>query len=303
MRSVIALLVLVFLTACSTPSHYNIRQVSQNELHDFDRSYIEYEVTPNSTLQVERVLDPQDALQTSQSLTASQYSTPVPAGTSPGQAAAGGLIATMIVASMNKEKAYTQAQQKAEVLISTLESIKFSDQLLEKSTMVFSEFDIIPQIATNSITKENKSGIAKVVVSPQVSLSNNLGKAKVKANITIINNHADSVIYKNSFEYWSAPVLPNSGESERQEYWDNNEAEALLAELNIGLSNIRSMFEHDLKEVLTPENTEKGQAKTLRYQDTVGKSFLRGELIKRSENRFEVRDLRGNIMSIAGTVQ
>lgn len=303
MRSIVTLLVLVLLTACSTPSHYNIRQVSQNELHDFDRIYIEYEVTSNATLQVERILDPQDALQTSQSLTASQYSTPVPPGTSPGQAAAGGLIATMVVASMNKEKAYTQAQQKAEVLISTLESLKFSDQLREKSNIVFSEFDIIPQIPTSSITKENQSGIAKIVVTPQVSLSNNLGKAKVKANISIINSHAGSIIYKNSFEYWSAPVLPNSGEFERQEYWDNNEAEALMAELDIGLTNIRSMFEHDLKEVLTTENTEKGQTKTLRYQDTIGKSFLRGELIKRSENRFEVRDLRGNIMSIAGTVQ
>lgn len=281
--------------ACTPNRNYNIRQHESASLAEFTHSTIEYDLGENPQLGIDRVMDPQDAVQTSQSLATTQY-TPLPPGTSPGEAAVGSLIATMIIASSGNKASHNKAQTKILGLNRVVSKLSLESILREAASEAFETFDAIPQKPGNN----NPGNQALITIQPEVFLSNNLSKVKIKANILITDSTEINTAYKNSFEYWSSPILPNSSDHQRESYWKDKNAKAITQEIKIGLKEICQIFESDIKKIRSAPKEPNNKTRTIRYKDAHGLSFIRGRLISHDKDRFVVEDLRGNFKSIPG---
>jgi outer membrane murein-binding lipoprotein Lpp len=292
----------MLISACTPSRNYNIRQHEASSLAGFTHSTIEYHLGENPQLGIDRILDPQDAVQTSQSLAATQY-TPLPPGTSPGEAAVGSIIATMIIASSGNEASYNKAQSKIVNLNAVVNKLPLESELKKASSEAFEAFAAIPQKTGNVISGNKIKNLAVITIQPEIFLSNNLSKVKIKANILITDSSEKNTAYKNTFEYWSSPILPNSSDHQRESYWKNDNADAITQEIKTGLKEICRIFEADIENIRSESSAPKNKTRTIRYKDAIGPYFIRGQLISHDNDRFVVKDLRGNIKSIHGRLR
>lgn len=296
----IAFALVVFgLTGCTPKSNYHIRKVEAADFAEYRYISIACAAREEDVMSVDMQIDPQEAINASNALTSAQSSAPVPPGTGPGEAAAGSLVATMIVASHTQRSAYNAAQGKAENLKKALSEHGFAGLLSDTAGRAFAEFGAIPQVDEQAVTPEMRRQLLIAQVEPKIIFDHRLARVRVKADISLADARARNTVYANTFEYWSESVLPDAAEADRENYWSENRAERLKAEVEAGMAVIRAAFERDFAAVMAPGGAPSAY-RTLRYEDATGSYFIRGELLGRDDSRFLVRDLRGNIKSIHG---
>lgn len=297
---ILTLILLIFiLSACTPHSHYNIRQVNQEETH-FKVVVFKYQSKQGAYLSVDKHIDSDDAIEFSQAFATAQQSTPVPPGTSAGEAAAASVIATVMISSINQNSQYTQAQRKVSTLnkvLNDLGGVEFLNQVAKNN---FNHFSLYP-IANKAEIYDYDSQLAIITIEPEVILNNDLSKLRVKTNISMHKPGVENSFYSNTFEYWSEPVRPDDSETKREHYWSDNKADNFKHYLNTGMMSILNAFESELK-ILTLGMDSENSYKTIRYKDDSGIHYIRGILLEKSELRFLVRDLRGNIKSLYGEV-
>lgn len=293
-NKILLIILLGCLVGCGSNVAYNIKQTNELALRNVKQLSVEYQPN-NEFINVDTVLDPQDALNTSQGLT-SASNQPPPPGASSGEAAAGQLIATLILAANSQNTANNKAQAKIAHLTSDVSDKQLKEIINAALERTFAHLKTIPVIANGG----SQVSDAKLLVKPEILFSNNLNRVKIKADISIVSSMYSKPVYVNSFEYWSTVVLPQGDEETREAYWAQNNGENIARELKAGASSICEMLDLDLAAVLNRNVAVTPTVKTIHYEEAGSTSFMRGEVLSANDDRFIAKDLRGNLKSIGG---
>ncbi|WP_323846179.1 hypothetical protein [Microbulbifer magnicolonia] len=289
------------LAGCAHSAKYHLASGDADSIRSLERIYLDIAPLENGPLSVEIYPEPWRYLSVSSNVAAAQYSAPPPPpGTSAGQAAAagvaGGLIGTLIASEMAKGQAQSAAQKPAEPLVEALMGRAIERDVREALVdgMLTSDF-----AASNTLEYAPlpDDGAPQLVLQPSIKLTNGLNVLKFNINAEL---HAGGKqpLYRNSIEYWSA----GTGNSDKQEnlyYWRAADLEAFYGELQQAIAHTASYLAQSLDGSL-PAAEEK-QA-THRIAGNDGWVMMRGNLLQSTDEYTVLRDLRGNIKIISGTL-
>lgn len=300
---IITILVLagLLLAGCSHTATYHIATGDTAATRALEGIYLQMEPLENSPLTVEVRPEPWRYQAVSSQVAAAHYSTPPPsAGTSPGQAAAagavGGLVGTLIAKEMVKSQAQTAAQQPALPLVRKLAGRAIQRDVREGLVdgVLTSEFAGQRSLVYGPQTDED---MAVLKLRPSIKLTNRMDVFKFNLNAEL-SNGGGQPLYRNSIEYWSAGT-GYGRKPENLAYWQAGDLEAFYGELNSALAHTSAYLAMALNGGLPEVQAEQA---THKVASTGGWVMLRGNLISADNDLTVIRDLRGNIKIIRGSL-
>ncbi|SEA17240.1 hypothetical protein [Microbulbifer marinus] len=291
----------VLLAGCAHSSKYHIAAGDTQKIQSLERIYLEVEPLENGPLSVEIHPEPWRYQAAASNVAAAQYSAPPPPpGTSAGQAAAagvaGGLIGTLIVSEMAKGQAQKAAQEPAQPLIEALMGRAIERDVREALVdgMLTSEFAAGNAVEYGPLPEK---GAPQLVLLPSIKLTNGLNVLKFNINAEL-RNGGRQPLYRNSIEYWSA----GTGSGDKQEnlvYWRAADLEAFYAELQQAIAHTSSYLAHSLGGTLPEVDTKQA---THKIAGGSGWVMMRGNLVYSTDDYTVLKDLRGNIKIISGSL-
>ncbi|MCW8125434.1 hypothetical protein [Microbulbifer halophilus] len=291
----------LLLAGCSQTSTYHIAVGDTPAIRALDGIYLQMEPLENGPLTVEVQPEPWRYQAVSSQAVAAQYSAPPPSpGTSPGQAAAagavGGLLGTLIAKGMVKDQAQAAAQQPAMPLVEKLMGRAIQRDVRE---------GLVDGVLTSGFAAQHSliygpqtdRGLAVLKLQPSIKLTNRMDVFKFNINAEL-SRSGEQPLYRNSIEYWSA----GTGYGDKLDnlaYWQVADLEAFYQELDSAIAHTSDYLAMSLDGAL-PE--AQSQQATHKVAANGGWVMLRGNVIRAGDGLTVIRDLRGNIKIIRGSL-
>jgi hypothetical protein len=137
-------------------------------------------------------------------------------------------------------------------------------------------------------------GIAKgaVHLRPIMNMSPDYRCLQTRLRVEVVDQKK-RVLFRNEYSYTGAPI--SGGSTDPASRWAENDAALFLSELQVALERLRPLVESEL---LVGEAKLASSAKAIRYANSAGRFYVRGELLEKDVNRLVYRDLRGAIHSV-----
>lgn len=302
-RFIACLVVLMFLAGCTTANTYyqskstfvgpqTVAKLALNLAIDEDKIY-QVDTRPNAAERLNMASAANTAAQNS------FQTTPLPPGTSTGQAMAGAAVGMVIGLQIVKMSQDAQEQAAANKKALPIQEFLPRDRMAE-----LIKGDILNQVkAQDSITflKASAEPLNTLLAEPELRFNFDLSRIEVKLNATIKDGNSQEPLYQNSFEYWSKAIGGPNDCLGNCSLWTADNASLLNQDIEEGCKEIVAMLLYDLAATSRPEQKETGAEKTYKFSDKRGTIFMRGKLVKSETDRAWLKDLRGNLRSIPGT--
>jgi hypothetical protein len=283
----------LLLAGCNTASHSYLIKKSTDFKADMGRALLQVELRDSNFFSVSVIQDPGARVAMSQSLSAAYQSVPPSPGASPGGMAAAYVFSTYFMKAKADSDMHTAASEKAAGLSELLlkdESKQRIKLLITEKIQSMESADIETTVADDACCDR------KIVVTPQVRLSNDLRTLEVKLDCTVFHaaSRSDKAIYKNSFVYHTKPQLEEKGIS----YWSDDNALKLFQAFDEAFEEIASMIDYEFM----PGKPDKKNStvSTIKFRNERGAFYERGTLLWKTKQRIVLRDLRGNLRSFHG---
>lgn len=207
-----------------------------------------------------------------------------------------GLIGTIIGTQIVRE-----AEASADSLIHTISNLgeveldngSMSKAILEdifdkeKLSIYASSIDIVSTIAD----KYNKEFY--VYIQPRFYFSSSYDSLRVNLVVEVLNKNEETV-FRNLYIYSSKPVVCDKDMC--NEYWVGNKLLQFKKTAKQSIAYLLHLVRNDLTSddtSLVPTNHV-----SIRYQDSMGSHYIRGEVVDKKSDRILVRTLRGYLKSI-----
>ncbi|WP_308364697.1 MULTISPECIES: hypothetical protein [unclassified Microbulbifer] len=298
-KIIILALASLLLGGCAHSAKYHIASGDMQTIQSLDGIYLDVAPLENGPLTVE--IHPEPWRYQSIANAQYQYYTPPSSpNVSPGQAAAagavGGLIGTLIASKMAKDQAQNAAQQPAQPLIDGLAGRALQRDVREAVVdgLLSSEFAAARSLRYGPITDEKAP---RLLLQPSIKLTNGLDVLKFNINAELFAG-GKQPLYRNSVEYWSA----GTGYVDKQgnlAYWLAGDLEAFYGELNLAMAHTSDYLAQSLGGTLPREDEKQA---THKIAASGGWVMLRGNVIQETDQFTVLKDLRGNIKIIRGTL-
>jgi len=308
------LIISLFLFGCGTQTTKTVESLGQQEILDPDLYELHIQ-TKDNWLSAEYEIDPSHTEGLSASLhganisaanTAYYNGAPV----SPGQAAAGSIIGTLIASSIITNSHKTKMKKEADMPITAfLDNYQSKQGILEAiiSTQITSVSMPLEIATQGTIDSSHNGNITPLIIQPTVKITRDYGAIRISLRVYItqdidnIDTNDFESIYKNTFDYYITPMI--DGESvitKSPEFWNNLPDEQLEAYMNEGVRGLLQMLEHDYASF--SQAKRKTGHKPIKFTNARGSFYERGNIISSSEGRINFYTLRHTIKSAPGVL-
>jgi len=281
----------LLLVGCNSTSHSYLLKENAIINKALDKAALEIVMDDDNFLSVSAQHNPGARAAMSQSISTAFQSVPPTPGAGPGEMAAAYVIATYMIKAQADSSMHSAASNRALPLFELLkqEQNKGRPEAIIRGHLLSMKFIQIGELNTATGCCE-----LKVVVRPQVQLSNDLSTLEVKVDYTVSDTTAGEVVYKNSFIYLTDPAQQERG----IDHWTNNSAKEFFGALDLALREIVKMI--DFEFMPNERGEHKPKVATIKYQNKAGSFYERGSLLWTVNRRITLRDLRGNLRSFHG---
>lgn len=295
---------LAMLAGCATTTTYHQSRSNIFSPEDISTLVLDLGIDADKIYLVDTVPDSAERLGLAGSVQAaaasSAQSTPLSPGTSTGEAMAGSAIGMVIGVQLVKLSQDYKEQSAANSKVLPILGILPKAQLAETMrTTLLQQAN-----AQQAITFLNSSDTPRntLLAEPELRFNSDLSRIEVKLNATIRDGISRDLLYQNTFEYWSRPISSQNNCEENCSLWAAENARLLNQYLQEGCAELVDMLLHDLGSTLRPEPTAATPQKTHKITCDRGTVFMRGSTVKVGPDRVWLKDLRGNLRSIYGSL-
>jgi hypothetical protein len=236
----------------------------------------------------------------------SLLTTPLPPGTSPGEAvvgvAVGMIIGMQIVKSFEDSKAQAEANQRTAPIEQYFPRHAVVDMM---STYIMDAANAQTNIDSVHLSMADPKfeTVRTLFAEPELHFNVDLSRLEIKLNAGIKDLASQKMLYQNSFEYWSKPIGSTNQCEENCTIWTRDDGKMLTFYLKEGCEEIISMLLYDLETLASQGQITSSPQMTHHIISERGTVFLRSSLVREAEDRVWLKDLRGNLRSIYGRLE
>ena len=157
----------------------------------------------------------------------------------------------------------------------------------EEKLVVSKDSDHFSEITENY----NKNHL--ILVEPRFYFSSNYKSLRVNLIVEVLNKE-NQTLFRNLYIFSGEPI--SGDKNQCAEYWVANKFHKFKRAASQSVSALMMMIRNDLSS--TDSSIIPVQHSSVRYQDTMGNHYVRGEVLDKKENRLVIRTLRGYLKSV-----
>ncbi len=276
---------------CTPASHSYVIKKASSVADVLNKATLEVVLDEDRFLSVSVLQNPEHRAAMSQSLSTAYQSTTPPSGTGSGEMVAAYVITAYLFRAGADSNMHSKASGKALALVKLMKGERSKERVV---TLFRERFKDMESIKLHN--PDENAGYCEntATVCPQVQLSNDLRMLEVKVDFSVTVKRTGEVVYKNSFIYLADPAPSES----RITYWADADARQFFQALDLALGEIVKMI--DLDFLPAGGGRHEAQVFTIKYRNEIGTFYERGTLLRNTNQRIVLRDLRGNLRSLPG---